>query len=221
MFKKILIAEDQQSANISVRKMVEDAGITQSKYVYYCDDALLQLKNALNEGEPFELLITDLHFEPDGRPQKLANGEALITASRQIQPNLKIVVFSGEQRAAIIDSLYDKLKINGYVRKARRDAEELQMAITSVYKNKLHRPANIGQPGLQKNAHEFSQFDIIIIRLIAEGKSQKEISAYLDAHDIKPSGLSSLEKRLNLIREAYDFTNNGQLIAFCKDIGII
>jgi len=134
MFKKILIAEDQQSANISVRKMVEDAGIMQSKYVYYCDDALLQLKSALSEGEPFELLITDLLFEPDDRPQKLANGEALIAASRQIQPNLKIVVFSGEQRAAIIDSLFDKLHINGYVRKARRDAEELQAAQACEYR---------------------------------------------------------------------------------------
>ncbi|MDB5089981.1 MAG: Transcriptional regulator [Mucilaginibacter sp.] len=220
MFKRVLIAEDQQSANISVRKMVEDMGITGAKYVYHCDDALLQLKNALLEDDPFELLITDLLFEPDDRPQKLPGGEALITASKQLQPGLKILVFSAEQRGAVIASLFNTSKINGYVRKARRDAEELQGAISSIYKNKLHHPSNIEHPIL-KNIHEFSPYDVAVIRLIAEGKSQKEISAYLDAHHIRPSSLSSLEKRLNLIRESYDFTNNGQLIAFCKDLGVI
>ena len=220
MFKKVLIAEDQQSANISVRKMLEDMGITGAKYAYHCDDACLQLKNALLENDPFELLITDLLFEPDHRPQKLAGGEALIAAAKELQPGLKILVFSAEQRAAVIASLFNTSKINGYVRKGRWDAEELQKAIWEIYKNKLHHPANIEQPVL-RNAHEFTPYDITVIRLIAEGKSQKEISAYLDAHQIKPSGLSSLEKRLNLIRESYSFTNNGQLIAFCKDLGFI
>lgn len=221
MFRKILIAEDQQSANISVRKTAEDMGISGAKFVYYCDDALLALKNALLENDPFELLITDLYFEPDDRAQKLNGGEALIPAVRQLQPNLKVLVFSAEQRKLVIDSLFEKLKINGYVRKARRDAEELQKAITGIYKNKLHYPADLGHAGFQKNAHEFSQFDVTIIRLLAQGMLQKEIPAFLAEHNIKPSGLSSVEKRLNVIRDAYEFTNNEQLIVFCKDIGII
>jgi two-component system capsular synthesis response regulator RcsB len=30
-----------------------------------------------------------------------------------------------------------------------------------------------------------------------------------------------VEKRLNLMRETLDFTKNEQLIAFCKDMGVI
>jgi two-component system capsular synthesis response regulator RcsB len=221
MFNKVLIAEDQQSANISVRKTLEELGIAYFKYVYYCDDALLYIKNALSENEPFELLITDLVFEPDERPQKLASGEALITAARQVQPDLRILVFSTEQRVSVIEALKNGQGINGYVRKARRDAEELQLAIASIYKNKMHFPVNLREAVQQKNAHDFSKFDVIIIRLLAQGMLQKDIPAYLVERQIKPSGLSSLEKRLNLIREAYEFSNNEQLIAFCKDIGII
>jgi two-component system capsular synthesis response regulator RcsB len=43
----------------------------------------------------------------------------------------------------------------------------------------------------------------------------------LQENQIKPSGLSSLEKRLNHIREVLNFSNNEQLIAYCKDMGIV
>lgn len=220
MFKKVLIAEDLQSTNISIRHMVDEIGVTAAKYVYHCDDALLFIKNALVDQDPFELLITDLFFLPDHRRQELRGGEALIAAARFLQPDLKVLVFSGEQRAAIVESLFKTSKINGYVPKGRWDAEELKTAIRSIYKNKLHRPINLQGP-VFKNVHEFSQYDVTVIQLISEGKSQKEVSAYLDVNEIKPSGLSSLEKRLNLIRESYNFTTNAQLIAFCKDVGII
>jgi hypothetical protein len=50
---------------------------------------------------------------------------------------------------------------------------------------------------------------------------QKDIPDYLQQHQIKPAGLSSIEKKLNHIREALNFTKNEQLVAFCKDKGII
>jgi two-component system capsular synthesis response regulator RcsB len=50
---------------------------------------------------------------------------------------------------------------------------------------------------------------------------QKEIPAYLQENNIRPSGLSSIEKRLNLMKEVLDFSKNEQLVAYCKDFGII
>jgi len=47
------------------------------------------------------------------------------------------------------------------------------------------------------------------------------MQAHLIAMDIKPNGLSSTEKRLKTIREALELQSNEQLIAYCKDIGII
>lgn len=65
MFKKILVAEDYESSNISVEKALEDLKIEESKYVYYCDDALQRVQIGIHEKQPFELLITDLSFDED------------------------------------------------------------------------------------------------------------------------------------------------------------
>lgn len=221
MFKNVLIAEDHESASISVQKTLTDLGIVRSDYAYYCDDALTRIKKAIAGDEPYELLITDLSFEDDGRQQKVSGGEALIAAARQVQPGLKVLVFSAEQRAAVISALFNDLEVNGYVRKARRDAQELKKAIESIYKNKQHLPAEFRRDIRQHNAHNFTGYDTVIIRLLSGGMAQKDIPVYLEQNQIRPSGLSSLEKRLNLIKEALAFSKNEQLVAYCKDKGII
>jgi two-component system capsular synthesis response regulator RcsB len=219
MFKKVLIAEDFESSATSVRKALDDLGIGY-QYVYYCDDALVRLKKALQVNEPYDLLITDLTFEPDGSPQSITTGQELIGAVRQLQPGLKTLVFSIENRVEVIEQLKNA-GINGYVRKARRDIQELQAAIKNIDQQRLHFPVELRQMIRQKNAHDFTKYDITLLKLVADGRSQKEIAAELEKNGIKPSGLSSIEKRLKLIRDAYGFSNNQQLIAFCKDTGTI
>src|SRR3546814_269868 len=129
MFKKVLIAEDHEITNISVRKTLEELGVTDARYVYYCDDALSWINNALRNGEPYELLITDLSFEEDSYAQRLRSGEELIRAVKGVQPDLKIIVFSAEGRSTVVDTLFKTLPIDGYVRKARRDAQHLKQAL--------------------------------------------------------------------------------------------
>lgn len=221
MFKNVLIAEDHESASISVRKTLEDLGITDAHYVYYCDDALTSIKIAIREGRPFDLLITDLSFEDDGLKQKISGGLELSKEARLVQPDLKVLVFSVEHKAAVIEPLFEKHGIDGFVRKARKDAGELKDAIMKIYKNGKHFPVHLRQAIKQKNAYEFSPFDITIITLLSQGMLQKDIPAYLIENQIRPSGLSSVEKRLNFMKEALEFSKNEQLIAFCKDIGII
>ncbi len=221
MFKKILIAEDHEIANISVQKTLEALGIGEARYVYYCDDALAWVRNAIRSGAPYELLITDLYFEDDHTEQNLSNGVELIKAARDVQPGLKIVVFSAESRSAIIDDLFKTLSIDGYVRKARRDAHHLKQAIDAVYGHKTYLSPDLGQIMKEKNSYEFSAFDITIISLLSQGVLQKDIPYYLQQKDIKPAGLSSVEKRLNLMKEVLEFSKNEQLIAYCKDIGVI
>jgi two-component system capsular synthesis response regulator RcsB len=221
MFKSVLIAEDHESANISMQTTLKELGVNGLDYAYYCDDALLRLKNGLKAGQPYELLITDLSFEEDDRQQTLTSGTALIAAARQIQPGLKILVFSAEHKEAVISDLFHELGINGYVRKARRDAQQLREALENIYKNKKHYPPEFGQAIRQKNAHDFTGYDVAIISQLSNGMLQKDIPAYLQTNNIRPSGLSSIEKRLNQIKEAYGFTKNEQLVAYCKDKGVI
>jgi len=221
MFKRVLIAEDQEMASISVRKTLEDLAISQSEYTYYCDDAFLQIKKNIDSEQPFDLLITDLSFEEDHRPQLLAGGLELIAAVRAIQPYIKVLVFSAEKKAAIIDTLFKELGINAYVRKARNDAMDLKMGIEAIYKDKTYLSSQLKSVIKQKNAYEFSGYDIAIISLLSQGTLQKDIPNYLQQNNIKPSGLSSVEKRLNLMKEVLEFTKNEQLVAYCKDFGII
>ncbi|PTQ92413.1 DNA-binding NarL/FixJ family response regulator [Mucilaginibacter yixingensis] len=221
MFKRVLITEDHESANLSLQKTMKDLGIPHVQYVYYCDDALLQLKNALLAGDAYDLLVTDLSFEEDDRPQTIKSGTGLVEAARKLQPDLKVLVFSAEHREAIIAGLFNEFAVNAYVRKARRDAQELKIAIEHIFKNKQYFPAAYRQVIRQNNAHDFTPYDVTIITQLSGGMLQKDIPAYLQEKQIRPSGLSSIEKRLSQIKEALGFTKNEQLVAYCKDKGII
>jgi two-component system capsular synthesis response regulator RcsB len=222
MFKKVLIAEDHESVSISVQKTLADLNISHDikNNVYYCDDALNRIKKALRDQEPYELLITDLSFDDD-IPQQITNGADLIKAARSVQPDLKILIFSIENRPAVVNSLAAELHFDAYVPKARHDAKDLKLAIETIWTGKTYISKNLKQVPKPQETFEFNDFDKIIISLLATGTSQKNIPAYLQNNNLKPSGLSSVEKRLNAIRNALNISNNEQLIAYCKDHNII
>lgn len=221
MFERVLIAEDQESTSISVRKTIEDLNIEDPEYVFYCDDAFARIQKANKIGQPYDLLITDLSFEEDHYIQRIVDGAALIKAAKDEQPGLKVLVFSAEGNPVVIDALIKDLGINGYVRKARHDAKELRLAIEAIAKGNRYFPAQMKVPIKERNTYDFTNYDTTIIALLANGVKQKEIPEYLQDKDIKPSGLSSIEKRLNLIRDVLGFSTNEQLIAYCKDFKII
>ncbi len=215
MFKKVLIAEDHEIVNLSLRNALTDLNImiTNQDYVFYCDDALTRIEKALNEDNPYELIITDLSFDEEPSQQKIADGRALIKAARAIQPDLKVLVFSIENRALIANSLFKELNIDAFVPKARHDAKDLKMAIESIYKNKKYHSPNLRQKHV--NAHIFTEYDKAIVSLLLEGKTQKEMPDLLKQKKLEPSGLSSIEKRINHIKTTLNISNNGQLIAHC------
>lgn len=221
MFKKILIAEDHESSSISVQKTLEELSIPNVDYVYYCDDALAKVQKSIRENEPYDLLITDLSYEEDHHPQNIKDGKELIDEIRKIQPSLKVIVFSSEHKSGIIDSLFTESKINGYVRKARNDSKELKKAIASVYDNENYLSLDLKQDVKKLNSYEFSEYDITLVSLLSQGVLQKNIPVYLQNNNIKPNSLSSVEKKLNNLKEALEITSNEQLVAFCKDLGII
>jgi two-component system capsular synthesis response regulator RcsB len=221
MFKNILIAEDHQSIKISIEQTLKGLNIPDPQYAYYCDDAFLRIKNGLREKNAYDLLITDLSFEEDGREQKISNGADLIEAAKIVQPELRVLVFSAETNPVAISSLFQKLGINGYVRKGRRDALELKEALSVIYNNKRYVPVEFQQAIRRKNAYDFTAYDIMIVSQLAQGTLQKEIPVYLHQQGVKASSLSSVEKRLNQIKEALGFTKNEQLVAYCKDYKVI
>lgn len=221
MFKKILIAEDHESSSISVQKTLEDLNISSADYVYYCDDAIAKIQKSIREKDLYDLLITDLSFEEDHREQKIKDGKELISAAKKLLPSLKVIVFSAEHKSGVIDSLFSEYGVNGFVRKARNDSRELKKAIASVYVNENYLSLDLKQEVKKLNSYEFSTYDITLVSLLSQGVLQKNIPVYLQSNDIKPNSLSSVEKKLNNLKEGLRVTSNEQLVAFCKDLGII
>ncbi|RQO39582.1 response regulator [Chryseobacterium sp. KBW03] len=221
MFKKILIAEDHESSSISVQKTLEDLNISNADYVYYCDDAIAKIQKSIRENDLYDLLITDLSFEEDHREQKIKDGKELISAAKELHPSLKAIVFSAEHKSGVIDSLFSEYGINGFVRKARNDSKELKKAIASVYVNENYLSLDLKQEVKKLNSYEFSTYDITLVSLLSQGVLQKNIPVYLQNNNIKPNSLSSVEKKLNNLKEDLQVTSNEQLVAFCKDLGII
>ena len=220
MFNKILIAEDHESSNFSVQKILEELDVPDVNHVYYCDDAFSQIKKSLDTTR-YEVLITDLSFEEDHRKQFIKNGRELIKCCKDLDPELKVIVFSGEHRLGVIDLLFSELKINAFVRKARSDAKELKKAIEAVYNGETYISHDLKLPVKSMNTLEFSNYDIILLQLLSEGVLQKNIPQILQEREIHPNSLSSVEKRMNAMKLALTVKNNEQLIAYCKDLGII
>lgn len=221
MFEKVLIAEDHQTSSRAVAKTIQDLAIPVFDYVYYCDDAYTRIKKELAAGKPYDLLITDLSFIEDHRLQHLKSGIDLIKAARELQPSLKVIIFSVEGRPALIKSFFSTLQINGFVQKGRLDAIELEQAVRTIVKGQTFISPRIKEQISPSNSHQFTNYDLTVISLLAAGMQLKEIPAKLSELRITPNGMSSMEKRLNHIKTVLNFKKNEQLIAFCKDMGII
>lgn len=221
MFKKILIAEDHEMINLSVQRTVQDLKIAYTDHVFYCDDALEKIKKALRENTPYDLIITDLYYDDDHRPQNLKNGKEMIAAVKQVQPEIKVIFFSGEHKSGVIDSLFTELHIDGFVRKGRNDAKELKKAIDIVFNGEKYLSLDLKQDIKKLNSFEFSTYDITLVSLLSQGVFQKNIPTFLQNNNIKPNSLSSIEKRLTHLKEELKINNNEQLVAFCKDLGLI
>jgi DNA-binding NarL/FixJ family response regulator len=220
-FENILVVEDQDIANLSLRITLENLQLPRPLHSYHVDHAIVLLKKALTDQSPYDLLITDLYFEDEGTAKQLPDGMQLIQKARALQPELKVLVFSAESKLMIIRRLYDELGINGYVRKARGDAKELIDALGQLAQNRRYFAREYRSLATQENQHNFTEYDKAIIRLLNEGYSQQDIADWLGENDMPPFGLSSVEKRLKLMRTSMNFNKNQQLIGFCKDLGLI
>ncbi|MFA9189575.1 response regulator [Flavobacterium sp. FBOR7N2.3] len=223
MFKKVLIAEDLDSISQTIIQTLENLSITDIQHVKYCDDAMLKIKKSLAENEPFDLLISDLSFKQDHRESKLVNGEELIAAVKKIQPTIKTIVFSIEDKSFKINSLFNNLEIDAYVIKGRNSIKELEKAIQSIYNgnSRILLPETNINTITEKSIIEIEAYDISLLKLLSKGLIINEIASEFKKSGILPNGNSSIEKRLNKLKTYFKANNNVHLIALAKDMGLI
>mgnify|MGYP003600832598 CR=1 FL=1 len=222
MFKKVLVAEDLDSISIAVIQALEDLQIPIIHHVKYCDDGLLKIKKGLKDKEPYDLLITDLSFKIDHRETILESGDDLIEAINAIQPNIKKIVFSIEDKPYRIKTLFNDLGINAYVSKGRNSIPELRNAIEKTYNEEEKiLSSDLNFSFNDKSLIEIESYDISILKLLAQGHILESISNEFKVNAITPNGTSSIEKRINKLKIYFKANNNVHLIAIAKDFGLV
>lgn len=221
MFKKVIVADDLVSINLGMLSVLKDLNVAEVESVQYCDDAYLKIKKSYQDHKPYELLITDLSFKKDHRDQEYPSGEALVAAMHKDFPDLKIIVYSIEDRIQRTRKLIMEYGVKAYVCKGRRGLTELTDAINAV-NNNLQYVSHQVAPALSKKSNlEIDNFDILIVKYLSEGFSQDQISLQLKDNNLSPNSLSTIEKRLNKLRIQFKANNVIHLVAIVKDLGLI
>ena len=222
MFKKVLIAEDLDAMNLGIQQVLKDLNIDNSNHTKYCDDAFLKIRAAIHQNEPYDLLISDLSFKTDHHEVKIANGDELVQKVRELQPNIKIIAYSVEDKQYRIKSLFDNAGIDAFVLKGLNSIEELKKAIKILSaSDQIFISPEVSSALQEKNNFEIDDLDIKILKHLAAGTSQDEIIEILKNSDAKPNSKSAVEKRLSKLKDFFKANNTVHLVSIAKDMGII
>ncbi|WP_298395193.1 response regulator [Flavobacterium sp.] len=221
MFKKVIIAEDFDSINLAVMQVLGELGVTEIHHAKYCDDAQLKIKKALLDNDPFDLLISDLSFRADHRKVQLASGDDLIQWVRQVQPDLKIIVHSVEDKTFHINSLFENHNIDGFVIKGRHSIRQLKTAINKLFQTDEKYISPEMEVVLQdKTINEIDEYDIELIKQLSLGVPQEKMDIKFKELGISPSSKSTIEKRVGKLKDYFKANNTVHLISIAKDLGI-
>ena len=222
MFKKVIIAEDLDAISLGIEQVLKDLHILDFQHSKYCDDAFLKIRAAIHKNEPYDLLISDLSFKTDHREVKIMNGDELVQKVRELQPDIKIITYSVEDKNYRIKSLFDKAEIDAFVLKGLNSIEELKKAIhiTSTSDEKFISP-EVASALQEKSNFEIDDLDIKILKHLSSGTAQDEIIQIFKDLGVKPNSKSAMEKRISKLKDFFKANNTVQLVFIAKDMGII
>ncbi|MBC7641859.1 MAG: response regulator transcription factor [Flavobacterium sp.] len=222
MFKKILVAEDLDAISQTIIMSLDRFKIPIIEHVKYCDDAVIKIHKSLYDNQPYDLLITDLSFKPDHRNTNLKSGRELIEAIKKIHPEIKVIVYSIEDKSYLIKSLFKDLGINAFVIKGRNSILELQEAVEKVYASQEKVLSKDLEYALNNpSVLQIEAFDLEILKQLSKGHTVDEISDCFKSLGIAPNGISSLEKRIGKLKIYFKANNNVHLISISKDLGLM
>lgn len=222
MFKKVIIAEDLDAMNLGIQQVLKDLNIIDFQHSKFCDEAFLKVRSAIQKNEPFDLLISDLSFKTDHRKSEISNGDELVQKVRELQPNIKIIAYSVEDKSYRIKSLFDNAEINAFVLKGLNSIDELKKAINIISSSdqKFISP-EVASALQEKNNFEIDDVDIKILKFLSDGTSQDEIIEIFKSSNVKPNSKSAMEKRLSKLKDFFKANNTIHLVSIVKDMGII
>lgn len=222
MIRKILIAEDIDSINTGIISILKDNFNFDIDHANSCDNALLKIKKANLENNSYDLLISDLSFKTDGYLiPELKNGEELAKAAIKTQPNLKTIIYTIEDKPALLKRLKDDIEVNSIVLKGLNSLNELCLAIEKINSGLNYFTTEVLHKLKNDATTTIGDYDVTILDLLAQGFTQQEISSVLKSKEIKPSSVSAIEKRIGELKSSLKANNSIHLVAIAKDMFLI
>jgi DNA-binding NarL/FixJ family response regulator len=221
MFKNVLVVDDHNAVNYGiVQTLKKHTKIAKIAFSQDCDSAYIKFQKAQLDGTPFDLVITDMGFKENYHDRNIKSGKDLIKTLRKKQPNIKIIVYSIEDRDRKVQALIDQYNINGFISKGKYGLQELLEALPNVYNNILYTSKAL-DINRQKKKSEIDEVDIMILEELANGTSQKDMAKIFQQRNTKSPSLSSIEKKIGALKIRFKAKNTIHLVATCKDLGII
>ena len=89
--------------------------------------------------------------------------------AKNIQPNLKTLIYSIEDRPYKIKEFLNYLEVDGYVMKGRNSSNEMVEAIKTIHNNGNYLSPNLAQALKTSPAREIDDYDIHLIKALANG----------------------------------------------------
>ena len=93
--------------------------------------------------------------------------------------------------------------------------------IQAIQQDDRYLSPELSEMLLQTPGLDIDQYDLVLLKSLADGYSQQEISKRFKKQAISPHSLSSIEKRVNRLKESLSARNIPNLIALAKDMGLI
>ncbi len=92
---KVLNFEDSVYKANAIRKVLNQCGVAKIELVSNVEDGLQMLKNAEDTGDPFDLIITDMHYPmKHGAVSDTEAGEKLVQLLQEQGKQTKVIVCS-------------------------------------------------------------------------------------------------------------------------------
>ncbi|MFM1879442.1 MAG: hypothetical protein RLZZ241_2308 [Bacteroidota bacterium] len=214
--RKTLVVEPSDTAYCGIRTLLKESFSLSSEQVSDSASALWMLRSSLKKSIPFDLLIADYE-----RHHHEINTAKLIAEAKDLQPTLKVVVYSSEKRPFALREIAQNSSVNGLVLQNHSGANELIKAIRRVIDAKRYISPNVMEHIQEVQHIALDEIGLKIIQDLANGYSQREIASRFCKENIQPFSLSSIEKKINVLKDRFQARNNVHLISRANALGVL
>ena len=215
--ENVLIIEALDSTGLGLsmflRQQLDIANVT---LCYDINGAEAKFKDALENGNPFQLVI--ISPEEYNYNNNMASIE-YIKSMKTLHEELKVIIFTKSDSPISANLMFEKANINGYVIKGRESLMHMIDCVKEVMDGKYYISPEINFLK-SKEVFAIDEYDVKLIRQLSLGLTREEISSSFRKSKIVPYSLSSIEKRLNLLRELFGAKNSIQMVSKAKDMGL-